>query len=1134
MVTLYTMYSDDTPIYLPPDLQNSNHSPENVTPTSGNLTLEDNKSGTLTFSILPENLAYDKISLITSTIKIYEHIYDDDGTEVSSKIMWMGRPISIDEDMEHVRSYVCEGALAYLNDIICYPLDATIASEVVVPDEANGIVTATDMKNEAIKRALQTFLDTGGNTDKSNRESAAHYGTLFSESNISTIDFADCIYTVGQGYNAECPPNRKIKMGNITIANLGGLNGLVNASENDEVTYPSSNYPNGAWYFEVILSTPDIAFASALDQIMYATVETNGGHLVMRYEIEDDEEVMYLDYLSDYAPSNSIAEYGVNIIDYSGSIELNTPVTDIIPRGAVISTWTDDTMANDITGIDQTFNIGDTVSFKGTRHYVASTSDIGYVCTPGSARITNISEGTKHPYHLIHNDETSTVYGWVNETDVEPMGYNPVSVPSVEFTRRSYNNMPGTEYIGVKDEYGFSTGVHLVNNELVAKYGRIQQIVDFPDITDRYELKKAGEEWLRTHSSFLRQSYEVSMVDLGRLYGENMNPIHMLDLVHIVIPDYVNEYMPITKIDLDLTNPANTTFQFSKVDETSIASKSKQRKARVSASDSNLSVKINEPGDSLTVSMARNNKYLSKLDTHTDINTSVSRNNKNTFPGGKTGNFDLITSTWIDDDGVTHYETEKLTFVNGLLCSNNANSTGPEMNYFIDALLDGGQPTIIRPLRQSMVLRSAVLQSSRAEGNFMMRRYAIIDKDPDMWIDYKGIGVQPRLFGITNTIAPDADSFIKVNWYPYRRAFDTSLEYVDDTIKDKHTYTDLMLETDTSSSCYGLYYYMLDGIKQYWASPCIYFLPTTTAQYLYIFYARPLSPTADLDYLWSDGELIMNGPGLKYYSVYTQKIANCGYTTNNTGVSGDLESIYQSTCWGALENQLKKQALKYLPSNTYKPDMVRIRGSGNVYAPSPSPMTALLIIPYYASGQYNERGLYVSPAIVIPSKQYTYIGRDRYPNMLSIYTNSGYPNYHKIPVDYRRTDIHGQSRDWDSAQTEHTNVLMGDMSLDFKGYWDEEREALYTSYDEWPSGGAIKTKIDTMVCYVFTSQEDLDAIVEDYKKGELTQSQIHDKYRNKMLDINNHTKNMKLSYYFNGIRTTYYAEGSKTDPFGWF
>lgn len=65
------------------------------------------------------------------------------------------------------------------------------------------------------------------------------------------------------------------------------------------------------------------------------------------------------------------------------------------------------------------FRMGDVVRFSGGTHYVGSRLDQGYPARPGPAMITLLAPGTKHPYHLIHTDGTSNVYGWVDEGSFE-------------------------------------------------------------------------------------------------------------------------------------------------------------------------------------------------------------------------------------------------------------------------------------------------------------------------------------------------------------------------------------------------------------------------------------------------------------------------------------------------------------------------------------------------------------------------------------------------------------------------------------------------------------------------------------------------------------------------------------------
>ena len=62
---------------------------------------------------------------------------------------------------------------------------------------------------------------------------------------------------------------------------------------------------------------------------------------------------------------------------------------------------------------------GNTVYFKGGKHYTSSNGNTGYEVKAGPAKITKYVEGAKHPYHVVHADKTSTVYGWVNADTIE-------------------------------------------------------------------------------------------------------------------------------------------------------------------------------------------------------------------------------------------------------------------------------------------------------------------------------------------------------------------------------------------------------------------------------------------------------------------------------------------------------------------------------------------------------------------------------------------------------------------------------------------------------------------------------------------------------------------------------------------
>lgn len=61
--------------------------------------------------------------------------------------------------------------------------------------------------------------------------------------------------------------------------------------------------------------------------------------------------------------------------------------------------------------------VGDVVQFNGGYHYVSSVASnpTGTKCAAGPAKITLIAKGAKHPWHLIHTDSSTRVYGWVDD-----------------------------------------------------------------------------------------------------------------------------------------------------------------------------------------------------------------------------------------------------------------------------------------------------------------------------------------------------------------------------------------------------------------------------------------------------------------------------------------------------------------------------------------------------------------------------------------------------------------------------------------------------------------------------------------------------------------------------------------------
>ena len=86
------------------------------------------------------------------------------------------------------------------------------------------------------------------------------------------------------------------------------------------------------------------------------------------------------------------------------------------------------------------FKVGDIVEFTGSTHYTSSTGTRGTACEPGKAKITRIANGTAHPIHLVNDGSGSTVYGWVNTADVQPVTKKTVDEIAREVIRGNWGN----------------------------------------------------------------------------------------------------------------------------------------------------------------------------------------------------------------------------------------------------------------------------------------------------------------------------------------------------------------------------------------------------------------------------------------------------------------------------------------------------------------------------------------------------------------------------------------------------------------------------------------------------------------------------------------------------------------------
>lgn len=91
----------------------------------------------------------------------------------------------------------------------------------------------------------------------------------------------------------------------------------------------------------------------------------------------------------------------------------------------------------------------------------------------------------------------------------------------------------------------------------VALYGKITKVVTFDEITTAKELKAKGEEWLRSNQ-YEDLVLECKIADLHFIY-DSEHPIRILDRVQVKSdPHEMDIYLPVTKLSINLADPAKT------------------------------------------------------------------------------------------------------------------------------------------------------------------------------------------------------------------------------------------------------------------------------------------------------------------------------------------------------------------------------------------------------------------------------------------------------------------------------------------------------------------------------------------------------------------------------------------------
>ena len=121
------------------------------------------------------------------------------------------------------------------------------------------------------------------------------------------------------------------------------------------------------------------------------------------------------------------------------------------------------------------YSVGDLVQFTGCLHYTSSYSGgVAKACKAGVAKVTNVSKGKPHPYHLqAVAGKGSTVYGWVNEADIAGLASGT--------TQKTYKVVKGDNLTKIAKKYGTTVDVLVKLNGIKNKnLITVGQIIKLP------------------------------------------------------------------------------------------------------------------------------------------------------------------------------------------------------------------------------------------------------------------------------------------------------------------------------------------------------------------------------------------------------------------------------------------------------------------------------------------------------------------------------------------------------------------------------------------------------------------------------------------------------------------------------
>lgn len=318
--------------------------------------------------------------------------------------------------------------------------------------------------------------------------------------------------------------------------------------ENHNANYPLEHYK---FHMGTVTMTDSEMGYFATD---YATTwETLTSHLLDQFggifQIRHENGYRYLDYLSEL-PRPAIAQtitFGSNLLDLTKNFDITEFATVVIPLGTKLEKLTVENNVLYYPGDGRVYVDADT-----KQRAVVSDIEERFQDTP----ILVTGDRTyKRIVRLTKNNGTDDNGGF--------LWYVPNMSSHASFARGSLmkDDYPELEdYVTIAEVNEGS--IYLENSSGIARYGRIEKVLNFDDVDDPNVLKELGQTYL-TNLQFDGMTIELEAVDL-HYFDVNIVSIELLDTIHVnSIPHGIDKDFRVVELNIPLSDPENASVKLS-------------------------------------------------------------------------------------------------------------------------------------------------------------------------------------------------------------------------------------------------------------------------------------------------------------------------------------------------------------------------------------------------------------------------------------------------------------------------------------------------------------------------------------------------------------------------------------------